>query len=271
MSTTSRTANGAYIELCNRYDIDIVIDPVTTLNTKFDVLAGETPTADEKLINQYFFIGNGGHKSGASVENSTTITAAERKVTANALFSHLAFVMVPVESDLDAGRREEYRMRVRETHHGTDYYCYYGKKFDIGDIVPTTQIRTNNSGSISFTPHTPTMADLSPVQPTGGVSNKDLVVSLTIPFTLTEQEVAEIYDAADIKWGVTGHAVISEIGIASGADRDVSMDNNGTTYTGKEIVACQLTTSVAIGRLLSLGESYGVTRITVGSLDPIGI
>lgn len=278
MIKSSRTTAGIYLNLCKQFGVEPVIGPHTTLNEKFNVLPGIVPEDMNSLKTQYIAIGNGGLTAGVVGESSTNtgvnvapIAPISRKVQANALYSHIPFVMRRVGDDLTQVERERYRLRTIETHHGEQYIVYHIRRIEQELIHPSIQKITYESGERIATAYTPDATALFPTYPNtdGTVDgvNTQLSVQLRIRFNLTEADVAEIINAVTTIYGSAGYGMISEIGLISGADKIVEMESNGEQITGPEVVAAQLVGSLTMGRLVELGEVSGATDIIVGGAD----
>ena len=278
MIKTSRTTQGIYLNLCKQYGIEPTIHPYTTLNEKFNVVPGIVPEDMGDLKTQYIAIGNGGLTSGVVSEsdnntrvNVTPISPVRRKVQANALYSHIPFVMRRVGEDLTQIERERYRLRVIETHNGVQYIVYYLRKIEESLIEPQIQKITYEDGERVATAYTPDTTSLFPTYPStantqDGIKT-ELTVQLRIRFTLSESDVAEIVNAVTTIYGAAGYGMISEIGLVSGADKTIPMESNGEQIEGLEVVAAQLVGSLTMGRLVELGEVSGATDIIVGGAD----
>lgn len=98
--------------------------PNTTLNEKFNVNSMMTVPPGEYPTLKYFVIGVGG---SSNIENDNMYTISEHGPLDGALFEHVPFVIRPVNSDLTAGERSKYRLRVLKIIGGTTYACYYAK------------------------------------------------------------------------------------------------------------------------------------------------
>lgn len=278
MIKSSRTTQGIYLNLCKQFGITPTIAPYTTLNEKFNVLPGVTPQDTKDLETRYIAIGNGGLTTGISSESSdntsinvTPIAPIRRKVQANALYSHIPFVLRSVSDDLTQVERERYRMRVQETHGGVDYFAYYLRKIEESLLEPQIQMVSYENGERMATAYTPDAKSLFPDYPSTentqlGVKS-ELIVQTRIRFTLSEADVGEIINAVNTIYGSAGYGMISEIGLVSGADAMIEMTSNNEQITGPEVVAAQLVGSLTMGRLVELGEVSGATDIIVGGSD----
>lgn len=254
MSTT-RTPHGATIQLSQLFGLPVEIQEFSTLNEKFSCHESEEPTASEVPIARYICIGNGGHRA-ISTNNITSIQSVPRLTLAAALYSHMPFVLRPITDDLTVTQRTQYRLRVIETYGGVDYAAYYLRTFDAGDVTITND-------------HTAVQGDMFPVAPT---TTSDGIISTIaeVPFVLSATEVTAIKDAQQIIHGAEGFATISEIGLVTGIDRNLTGTFNGVDATYTEAIATQLHSSSNAGRLLDFSEAVTTpTTLTVGTLDPL--
>lgn len=252
---TTRTPSGAMIHLAQLFNKEPAIAQHSTLNQKFNVEADETLNMGEVPHAGYICIGNAGHT--AAVENNiTSIKGVPRLSLAAALYNHMPFVIRPVTDDLSETERAPYRMRVIEVHGGVSYAAYYLKAFHHSIVNITSD-------------YTPDASHLDPQHPTTTNSNV-LATVAEIPFVLSASEIDNIKEAQQLIHGVEGFATISEIGLVTGVDRDVSVDIDGTAVTYTECIAAQLHSSSNAGRLLDFTQSVSTpTTLTVGTLDPL--
>lgn len=98
----------------------------TTLNEKFAVLVDTLPeNLDTYPVVGYWAIGTGGE---IILEDSKNYVFNEHAPIDGALFNHVPFIMRELTQDLTKEEKENYRMRVIETHNGKEYACYYLRK-----------------------------------------------------------------------------------------------------------------------------------------------
>jgi hypothetical protein len=215
--------------------------PYSTLNEKFQIQQTATLNTGEMPDTDFLCIGRGGHRNVGP--DLTDIL--QHRITNACLFEHLPFVAREVDNDLSAAEREKYRLRRLENYDGVDYFFYYAKK-----LTPTA-----GGGSIveiddSVTPadtraYVPSSAQLSPepVTMVNGVVNSSTDVFLQVAgekeVTIDNAEVAEIINACRIKYNDERKAVISELAVVSGFDREISVADGGVAATYDELVAAQ--------------------------------
>ena len=281
MIKSSRTPVGIYHNLCKQFGIAPVIQPHTTLNEKFNVLPGIVPSDMGDLKTQYLAIGNGGLSAGDVTSNTnnaqvnvTPISPIRRKTQANALYSHIPFVLRRVGEDLAPVERARYRMRVLEQHNGEQFVAYYLRAIPDFDQSPQTELISYQDGERSVTAYTPNASTLFPAHPVSTGTQEglrsEITVQLRIRFELTEEDVAEVVNAVTTIYGVAGYGMISEIGLVSGADATIEIDVDGNANTPfVEAVGAQLVGSMTVGRFIELGEVAGVTDILVGGSDAL--
>lgn len=225
-------------ELWSFSGITPAYDPATTINTKHNVFASLLPRALPTC--RYFGIGiNGFH----NVTNTNLSDPNPILMTDMDLYTKIPFRCVPVEQDLSPQERSDYRMRVRETINGADYWCYYLKRMTYTD----TAVRLTTTDPITNleTPYTINYDNLNPTVPatdTNGVitsATTEVNVSVTASMPVTGAEVVEVIS---VKYGGDlRYARISELGVYSGEDQTVSgLDVNGNVLSYTEAVFAQL-------------------------------
>jgi hypothetical protein len=202
--------------------------PTTTLNNKYSIHRDAVPTANP-LVN-YFGIGIRGCYN---IDDGNLANPYVPKMTNMDLYTPLPFRCVPIDEDLSALERANYRMRVRRTFNGQDYWCYYLKKISFaGNSV---QITRTDPATQETTPYELDIANLTPTpvipSSTGVVvsTGSEINVAVNCSMQITGSEVVE---SVGIIYGDLRRASISEIGIYTGEDRQVT----GVDASGNEIL-----------------------------------
>lgn len=216
-------------------------DVQTTLNSKFNRFNSLVPTTVLPTA-KYFCIGINGYTNSNDTNGSLV---NEVNKTDMGLYTMIPFRCVPVEQDLDAPTRLNYRMRVRETlgsaGNTQDYYSYYLKM--ISYIDGAVQLTQTDPTSKQQIPYTIDYANLSPTVPTppinGVVSNSQIEVNATVGTSLPISG-AEVVEALTAKYNNLGFRV-SEMGIVSGFDQVIQdTDGNGNQINLTEALFAQL-------------------------------
>jgi len=216
-----------------------IYDTASTINAKRSVVPSLVPTALPTI--GYFGIGIGGSQNvtGQNLSEPTPVL-----MTNMDLYTPIPFRCVPVASDLTATEQAVYRIRVRQTINGADYFCYYLKLLTINQA--TVQVTQTNTTTGIQTPYTLEYTNLTPTAPPivangGSPTNTGIEVNVAVTATLPVTG-AEVVEAITVLYaGNLTYAQISEIGIYSGQDQSVTgLDVNGNAITYTEAVLAQL-------------------------------
>lgn len=275
MENITRTIYGNYIQTCNYVGKTPIIPPHSTLNNKFDVNSGVEPTEDERAVMRYFCIGLGGHGYAGGADLIPRFSMLQHKSTDAALFGHLPFVLRPIDSDLSDTERSIYALRVQENYGGLPYYAYYLRRLDLTSVEPEMLYTTINAGSEVTTPFIPSAANLTPT-PTiisdgmNVVSGDMTSVMARLGITFTTAQINEIMNAAKIIYGDESYAIISEIGLCTGVDRDVIVSSaGGGTFTQPEAIGVQIAAFISAKIELQTANRSVTFEMDVGASEPL--
>lgn len=248
----------------------------TTLNEKLAIQANAVYGADVYPRVGYFVIGDGGHRNSQTAEGKPYQSELQHQANAQAPFNLRPLVMRPVSNPLNATERAPYRLRRIENHNGNDYEVWYAKVGIWVNDTPEINITTVNDGSSSTVPYEHTSSDLSP---TPLVASSNEVVTVTGDYytvrqvfrvEFTEFDVNELINVAQILDGDARLAIISELGIVSGMDRQVQ----GTTYQGgtfnyTEVIAAQIGVHISTYRAVGTANEGFQANYNLGGTEPI--
>ena len=235
--SSKETLLGVQLALEKRFGCVPVLNPATTLNTKFGVFQNLTP-ANERHV-RYFSWGVGGSQNDDEYLSSAVPVLG----TNMSLYQPRPFRCVPLESDLDAITRQKYGLREVRNINGTDYALYWLKRIDFPQSsvsLTVTNDITNVTESYEIDPD-----NLSPERPQGDDNGvvADVADRIAVRFpgqiTITGQEVYESVGVMD--GGDPRFARISEIGFVSASIQSVStVDANNTPFSYDEAIFAQL-------------------------------
>lgn len=276
MEHVTRTIYGSYLQTCLKLKVEHVISPFTTLNEKLGIQSGVVPPPGVYPTVGYYVWGNKGHQGQIGADGIPLVIAAQHRATDAALFNQLPFVLREVNNDLTSIERAKYGLRRVEVRGGISYVAYYLKRIDKTNVVAEMQYRSNTNGTITTTPFVPTADNLSPtpvVIPEGGVTTLTgdyAIVSAQTDISLTAWEVAEMLNVAEIIYGDSNYAIISELGICSGVDKVITVTPTvGAPFNFNEVIAVQISTHIAVMNVLT-SSNEGVTRLLdFGTNDPL--
>ena len=276
MEHVTRTIYGSYLQTCLKLRIEHTVAPFTTLNEKLGIQAGVIPPPGVYPAVGYYVWGNRGHRSQIGANGIGLSIVEQHRATDAALFNQLPFVLRQVNNDLSASERAGYALRREEIHGGITYAAYYLRRMDKTNIVAEMQYRSNTNGTITSTPFVPSADNLSPtpvVIPDGGVTTLTgdyAIVSAQVNVSLTAWEVAEMLNVAEVIYGDSNYAIISELGICCGVDKVITVTPSvGVAFNFNEAISVQITTHIAVMNNLKSSNS-GVDRLLdFGTNDPL--
>ncbi len=276
MEHVTRTVYGSYLQTCLKLRITHVIPPYTTLNEKLGIQSGVTPSPGVYPAVSYFCIGNKGHQSQVGADGIGLNVVAQHRATDAALFNQIPFVLRDVNNDLTTVERAKYALRREETHDGQAYVAYYLRRIDKTSVIAEMQYRSNINGEVLVTPFVPTADNLNPTPveiPSSGsatLAGDYVTVTAEVDVSLTEWEVAELLNVADIIYSDSSYAIISEIGLCSGADKVITVTPSvGTPFNFNEAIGVQISSHIAVMNMVKYSNG-GVARILgLGTNDPL--
>jgi len=225
-------------EISNLTPIGETYDHNTTLNHKYDLFKNISPEGIPKI--RYYGIGINGCRY---VDEHNSLVPYVPKITDMDLYTPIPFRCVPVSNDLSAAERTLYRMRVMQTFGGIDYFCYYLKVITIStpDIVLAETDLTTGDETILVLDN----SNLYPIPDELVVVdsldvNKEGSAYVEGILTIMGFEVLEAINV--IYEGDLTKAQISEIGLYSGEDKEVTSDITYTEsiYTQLNVHKCMI-------------------------------
>jgi hypothetical protein len=246
MQRIIRTVVGAALQTHQLLGKPLVVKTNSTLNQKHDIQANLSINETDIVAMKYVAIGNGGHDVAVGANGIPRIKSVQHTPRHTALYNQLPFVLRLPNDDLDAGQRSRYRLRKMVNIEGTVYVAYYLRTLDLSNSVPNLELRVVADGVTTSSPYSPTLADLSPTPPAINpgdvlVTTGDYVAATAkVPFEMSADDVAEFLNVCNVMYGGPEYAMISEIAMCSGVDRNVQGDFNGTTSGYTEAIAVQV-------------------------------
>lgn len=269
-SYISKTLLGTALELEGYTGVTKLNDTRATLNRKHGVFADTLP--NNNITARYFGIGIRGKRNVGDDALSEPIPVLDTNMD---LYESIPFRCVPVEQDLTAPERSQYRIRVKKTFRGAQYWCYYLKRLSFSD--ETVRFTKKNPISGAEEAYALDYANLNPTPPVATINGtstsaaaQEINASVSIALPLTGLEVIESISAI---YGDLRRAVISEIGIYAGEDQVVTgQDFVGANFNYTEAVMAQLTTHYTFnGHDMSRPESAFSYAFRLGSGDIIAV
>lgn len=249
MSTSStaiayatKTILSGKAELMARLPIDSDFDLTATLNYKYNMFPTLIP-ADPRI--RYFGIGIGGRY----IVTDDALTSAYKPYNKEMdLYRGIPFRVVPISEDLTAAERAQYRLRVRQTFHGIEYYCYYLKLVEFNEELKLISVDPNTQEENLYTLDNTNLNPVGIKPNTSGatIANaEDIRAIVKARIVITGEEVTEAINV--IYGGDLRYAVISELALYSGEDR---------TLTGATAAGTTFEYSEAIGTTMEIKNTW---------------
>ena len=237
MQKSTNTVIGMMNDFRQKFGLPLDPDMDTTLNSKYGIQAAVVPTTYPVI--KYVGIGIGGfYNVGTEGLANTYNPLADNQD----LYHPIPWRIRPLDEDLSAAARADYRMRRVLTIEGTQYVAYYLKPL----VFPTSAVTTlyvNADGSTEeynvVSNLTPTGIQLADEDDATADDRPKIIVSCEAQFTISAEEIEEavsvLFDGDD------RYGKISEFGIYSGLDQagTVGATSTGTT-TYTEAIYAQL-------------------------------
>lgn len=245
---TQKTIHHCNLQLMQSLGIPFTVDDFSTLNEKFDIEASTNKPVDKDYpVIKYLTIGRGGHRNVTAAGGASVTDIVRHGPTDSALFETIPFVVRALDDDLSDIDRAKYRLRKVETFHGVQYFTYYLKVIDTDSITPVATITQISGGEVSSTvDYNPSNASLNPTPIE--IDNDDLNIAdgrylniqSTVGISMNSSDIEGIINAVAIIYNDERFANISEVGIVSGFDQNVTTTMGGSTNTYVEVTQAQV-------------------------------
>ena len=213
--------------------------PQTTLNTLYNVYNSITDITSPPSIS-YFGLGI---KGMYNIGDDTQAAPYVPKKSEFGLYQPIPLRCVPVDEDLDTTTRNQYRMRVRQTFNGQQYWCYYLKKIEILDnTARIVRIDPITKQEIEYEMTQDQLTPIPTIPSVSGVEDGSITEVMVTKRIRCNWTGAEIYEAISAMFnGDLRYARISEYGIFSGKDMVVDgYDSTGSSFRYTEAIYTQL-------------------------------
>lgn len=275
-SNIVHTVYGQALMTANALGIPYPILENTTLNERFGVQAGLALNPSERPAIKYFCIGWGAHDMVRESGKPTKTDLYKHQPEDAGQFQPMPFVLRQLNNDLSASEREHYGLRRKENINGVDYIAYYAKRLNF-DTAELKIIRDQvDDGVLTSAPFIPTSQNLNPERPElppRGItvaSNIKLRNNVELMIHFTPEDAEELLNVARILFGEEDYAIISEIGLCSGVDREVTSAMQGAApLKYKEIIGCQIAAHISVYRSISESNLGFKIFFDMGSRTPL--
>ena len=280
MELTTRTLESAALATAQYFGLPHTYPSHSTLNEFLDIQNGVLPAKTVYPTVKYQMIGYGGHRPFNTINGRYVAQPVQHRTTDTGLFKPLPFVMREPNNDLTTTERRNYRLRKTETHNGKVYICYYAKLIDLTQTVIERQETTVQNGvDLLTSEYDYTSANLAP-QPTEPLQGEpDLTngnfVSPNARIWVgldNEWEATELLNVSNVIFNDEYGALISEIALVSGVDKDVTVGagagSGGFTFT--EVIGAQIANFIAVQFNVAMGVNLRAgTYVTAGIAEPM--
>lgn len=277
MENISRTIFAGTVQTNSYIGIPHQYREKTTLNELFGIQANVTPDQTKAPTLEVFTIGIGGHKNKVGADGITLVEPRQHSAVDGAMFTHIPFAMRELSADLPVTERAKLALRNITSHQGKSYITYWGLRIPKDGLVTTERIHTYENGVlVKDDPFVPDNSVLRPVP--YEVSNTGIniidgryaVATAPIQFRLSRAQIDEILNAAKILYGSVQYGVISEIGLVTGVNRQVTATTPGqSSFQFNEILGAQTGHFMNVFYPLNYINNELIVDIDVGAQEPM--
>ena len=275
-SNIVHTVYGQALMTANALAIPYTIPEHTTLNERFGVQPEARLSPQERPYIKYYCIGWGAHDMLRESGKPTKPDLYKHQPEDGGQFQPMPFVLRQLNNDLSQAEREQYGLRRKENINGVDYIAYYAKRLNF-DTAELKIIRDQvDNGVLTSAPFIPTSQNLNPERPElppRGItvaSNVKLRNNVELMIHFTAEDAEELLNVSRILFGEEDYAIISEIGLCSGVDREVtSVIHGAAPLKYKEVVGCQIAAHISVFRLVSETNLGFKIFFDMGSRTPL--
>ena len=277
MELYTRTYPSLSLQLAQYFGITLPILDHSTLNEALEIQTGASLGTNELPRVSYFCIGNRGHASETGINDFPLFTNKIHRARDTGFFNQIPFVLRPVDNDLTPQERADYGLRKIIDKNGSLYVGYYAKRIDkTGLSIKVENRNIDAQQNVTITPFVPSSDDLKP-EPVdlsnGGVNTVkgkyiSSTVSLIIPITAFDAE--EIINACEILFGSQYYALISEMALVSGVDRNISVsDCFGGVFNFNEVICAQIADHIPVIQPVFSQRGGFTIAAEVGGVEPL--
>ena len=179
-------------------------------------------------------------------------------------------------NDLSQNERNQYGLRKEMEINGLKYWVYFLKRLDVTTSRPAMTINVKVNGQVQSRPFVPDSSNLNPTPPllqsdeVTTSSGEYLAIKSVIEVVLSAAEIEAIIEGCRILYDNEAYAVISELALVSGVDRQTTgqaAGNNVIQYT--EVIAAQVVGILNTYHSLPASNSQVKETMTLGTSDPM--
>lgn len=275
METTQRTIYAGHLQTSMILKKPFTVLPNSTLNQKFGIHDDQVPGVNEYPSLGYVAIGNKGITYDLAPGGFLLTTPIPHLARHAAAYNFLPFVVRRAGDDISATERLRYRMRVPMNIGGVPHVAYYLRKMDLDGVTPVVELRNVQDGVITNTPFSPELSDLTPTHPVisnvnVNTANGDYLVSnAKTSFILNQADITNIMEACLTIYGDPRYAVINEVMLVTGLDKNLPGQFGSVTSNYTEVIAAQVAAFISQNHILSNSTSEVNIGLSVGSPEAL--
>lgn len=250
MKALTRTAYGVYLQNALYTGLPFQMFPNTTLNEKLGILEGIAPPAHHYPQLKYFCIGNGAHRYVTNAQNLSKPMPLQHLGTDGSLFKPMPFVLREPNNDLSPQERALYALRREEDYNGKRFIAYYLRRLDTAASKTEMIImEVDEKGNrLRERPFIPDKSNLNPIPQELSSSGLNIIkgqyvsVKTHIELEFTAEQCEELRNVSNIMYADEGFAIISEIGLVSGLDKNITIAGTGLAGGSQfnEVISAQV-------------------------------
>jgi hypothetical protein len=275
-NNVTRTLYGAAVQTSLLLGLPFSFPEFTTLNQHLSIQRDTVPATTDRPSLGYYVWGNKGHAMIVGADNIPLNEVVQHRATDAGLYGQLPFVLRETNQDLTATERVKYVLRRQETRNGVAYYAYYGRRLDKSNLTVNMYLTEVQDGVANTTPFVPKQSNLTPTpqqmsNTATNLINADYVSARArMLLAMTETEVAEMLNVAKVIYDDERYAIVSEIGMCTGVDKNINAPAfGGGSFQFAEVIGCQIAAHVAVFNPLLQTNTGVKIEMDVGVNEPL--
>lgn len=247
------------------------------LNTTLGIQPDAVPTTGEITRMRAFVMGIGSHAYTTGMDNIALPTNKNHTALDAGLFKTIPLCVRDVGNDLDETYRQRYGLRRIENIGGVDRITYYAYLFDTTTTVIQPMVQRLVDGQVvESNPFVPTQANREPTpvdlssQSTNQLQGQVARVSAMVTLQMDAAAVAEVLNAAVLKYGSEDYAYVSEIGLVTAAQRQIQSPNGGGSQIAfRELISAEIYAHIPTQLAMKDRRPGMSLTYNVGAMEPL--
>lgn len=270
-----KTIYHTWLELIRATGKEFTLLDHSTVNQQLSIQNNAALPAGKIPKQEFFMIGRGGHRAAVGAGGTALMDILQHKINSAILFEPIPVIAREVGNDLSASERDRYRLRTLEILQGTPHFVYYAFKVDLTSGTPEINELTTVDGNTTSVPYVATDAQqqVDPVPMVNGrpiaSTGKHLSVSIPVEIVLNQQDITEIVNACELKYGDARMATITEAGFCSAIDQVVTSNEGGVSVNYTEGLAFQICNHIGANINLQYTSDEVRFKYRLGDTQPL--